>query len=272
MAGEVKPTAEEDLVAALGALVDPPREGKVAAGARQYKFMTLPDLLQAVRPVFAAHNLAVLQLVETTDTGVGVVTRILHASGWVFESPALVLRCNPDPQSVGSATTYGRRYQLAALVGLAGDDDDGQAAQNPRGNTPEVFNQTRPVQRAKKVADDPQDAPYQLPVTQPPPWQPPPPTTPVPGPPDLTSPAASSAATPRQTKHMWTLLTKTGWGEGSNPGMGAGLVGFGDHRLAHRGLVGVAGVGPDPPFATPSVRPRRGPAARVRPRPWAVTG
>jgi hypothetical protein len=191
-----QPTAEQDLVAALGALADPPKEGKVAAGQRRYTYLTLVDLLGAVRPVFAAHNLAVSQDVETRERGVSIVTVIRHASGQTFESSPLVLACSQDPQSVGSAITYGRRYQLGAMVGLAGEDDDGQAAQNPRGNTPEVFNQTRPVTRAKKTADDPADNPYQLP-----------PAAPVEqsemG--DVGTPSTSTLASKKSTAMMWAL-------------------------------------------------------------------
>ena len=126
-------TAHQDLVTALGALTDVPKAGKVAAGQRRYTFLTLPDLLGAVRPVFAAHNLAVTHHVLNHEQGMTVVTRILHTSGHVFETPPLTLRCAPHPQSIGSAITYGRRYQLAALVGLAGaDDDDGQHATEHR--------------------------------------------------------------------------------------------------------------------------------------------
>jgi hypothetical protein len=33
-----------------------------------------------------------------------------------------------DPQGLGSAITYARRYSLMAIVGIAPDDDDGEAA------------------------------------------------------------------------------------------------------------------------------------------------
>lgn len=36
-----------------------------------------------------------------------------------------------DPQSYGSATTYARRYALAAMIGIVADDDDGNAAARP---------------------------------------------------------------------------------------------------------------------------------------------
>jgi hypothetical protein len=36
-----------------------------------------------------------------------------------------------DAQAYGSATTYARRYALAAFVGVAPEDDDGNAASKP---------------------------------------------------------------------------------------------------------------------------------------------
>lgn len=38
-----------------------------------------------------------------------------------------------DPQAVGSAMTYGRRYGLMAILGVVTDDDDGQAGSQTRG-------------------------------------------------------------------------------------------------------------------------------------------
>jgi hypothetical protein len=66
-----------------------------------------------------------------TDGGgnIPVETRLLHASG---EWMGTAITMNPQdgkPQSAGSAITYGRRYALAAMVGVVSDDeDDGNAA------------------------------------------------------------------------------------------------------------------------------------------------
>jgi hypothetical protein len=166
-----------DLVDALGALTEVPKTGKVAAGQRRYTFMTLPDLLGAVRPVFAAHHLAITQHVQNHDQGISVETRILHTSGHVFESPPLTLRCGQDPQAIGSAITYGRRYQLAALVGLAGgDDDDGREAATP------------PDTRAGPPPPDSRPAP----------------------PPDFTRGSiAPASASEKSRRAMWALLRET---------------------------------------------------------------
>ncbi len=50
-----------------------------------------------------------------------------------------------DAQSVGSATTYGRRYALMAILGLAPDDDDGQAASTAPGQQVTTPGEHRPA-------------------------------------------------------------------------------------------------------------------------------
>jgi hypothetical protein len=59
-----------------------------------------------------------------------VTTLIAHTSGeWIETRLALGVE-STDPQAIGSALTYARRYGLCALVGVApGEpDDDGAAA------------------------------------------------------------------------------------------------------------------------------------------------
>jgi hypothetical protein len=64
------------------------------------------------------------------DSGalVNIETMLLHESGeWVRNT--LTLRpTKHDPQGVGSAITYGRRYGLQSLCGVAPEDDDGNKA------------------------------------------------------------------------------------------------------------------------------------------------
>ena len=142
---ECKRTAFADLVAALGELSEPGKGGKAQVGNRgTYTYLTLPDLLTAVRGTLASHHLAVMQEVTNDAQTVTVVTVLLHASGYAFRSPHLTLPAGTGPQAVGSATTYGRRYTLAAMVGLAGaEDDDAQAVKPVR--TPAAPPDDRPA-------------------------------------------------------------------------------------------------------------------------------
>jgi hypothetical protein len=91
-------------------------------------YATLDAITDTVRPVFAKHGLAVVQIPNCVDGIVTVETIVTHGSGqWirgVTSSPVT----KADPQGVGSACTYLRRYSLAAIASLAQTDDDGNAA------------------------------------------------------------------------------------------------------------------------------------------------
>jgi hypothetical protein len=55
---------------------------------------------------------------------VSVLTRITHASGQWMEDSVSTMLPTGDPQAVGSAITYLRRYALQSVAGVAPEDDD----------------------------------------------------------------------------------------------------------------------------------------------------
>ena len=92
------------------------------------KYADLASTWDACRQPLAKHELAVLQPVSANGPHVTVTTILAHSSGeWISEALTLTAQQN-TPQGVGSAITYGRRYGLAAMVGIAPEDDDGNAA------------------------------------------------------------------------------------------------------------------------------------------------
>ena len=77
--------------------------------------------------MMAANGLSITQTfsIPPQDCGEVIIeTTLMHDSGeWV--SSQLALRpVKNDPQAFGSAITYGRRYSLAAILGIVTDDDD----------------------------------------------------------------------------------------------------------------------------------------------------
>lgn len=56
-----------------------------------------------------------------------LVTKVENADGW-RQSCVPLLSLDKGPQAFGSELTYQRRYCLGALMGIAADDDDGNAA------------------------------------------------------------------------------------------------------------------------------------------------
>lgn len=93
-------------------------------------YADLTSVMLACKDALAANGLAVLQLSRIHESGAPVlVTRIIHVSGEHVEGEfPLVCKDPNDPQKLGSAVTYARRYALSAALGITADDDDGQAA------------------------------------------------------------------------------------------------------------------------------------------------
>jgi uncharacterized protein (DUF3820 family) len=99
------------------------------------KFVSLPGLLDTVRPVLNTAGLVLTQTPTYTSDGTHALrTRITHAgSGQYLEDTMLLCLSKPDAQAQGSAITYARRYAILSVLGLAGEeDDDGAAAVAPR--------------------------------------------------------------------------------------------------------------------------------------------
>lgn len=92
------------------------------------KYADLASVWDACRGPLSKNGLSVCQYTQNNETGMSLVTQLSHVSGqWVRgEMPLLCAR--NDMQGLGSAITYARRYSLAAMVGVAQDDDDGNAA------------------------------------------------------------------------------------------------------------------------------------------------
>lgn len=94
------------------------------------KYAPLSDILSLARPVLTKHGLAVIQEPAGEGDTLTITTRILHDSGqWLELSPLTIPLAQKTAQGVGSSCTYGRRYCLAAVLGISSeDDDDGNAA------------------------------------------------------------------------------------------------------------------------------------------------
>lgn len=122
------------------------------------KYATLAAIVEATTEAFVANGLAIVQEVSTDEHGVTVETWLVHESGATMEFKSLTLPLSQrTPQAVGSAITYGRRYALAAICGLAPDDDDGQAAQDAS-KTPQRAAEPRKEKKTPDTAMMPTDA------------------------------------------------------------------------------------------------------------------
>jgi hypothetical protein len=132
-----------DLVAALAAalakaqaqLVNPEksltgiiRTGKLGEGGeRTFRYAPLSSGLDIVRKTLGQHEIAIVQstAIDQPSGMVNLTTTLAHASGeWIASDwPVCPIAETANPQRMGAALTYARRYALFTLVGIAGEDD-----------------------------------------------------------------------------------------------------------------------------------------------------
>ena len=135
-----------------------PAAQKTGTNPRFGAFADMADIVAACRPHLAANGLAVVQAPSTAQGVVSVTTRLVHTSGQYMESTLSASPGKQDPQAIGSAVTYLRRYSLAAMVGVVTGDDDGEGAQ--RNHEPRNQQQGR---QGKREGFEPMQPPQQQP-------------------------------------------------------------------------------------------------------------
>lgn len=92
------------------------------------KYVPLDVVIDAIAEPLRNNGIAILQQTDIQDARTVLVTRLIHESGEWIAGRYPVHPVKADPQGEGSALTYARRYALMALVGIAPEDDDGNAA------------------------------------------------------------------------------------------------------------------------------------------------
>jgi len=96
------------------------------------KYADLAGVVEAVVPALNAAGVGVMQFPGYDGELVTVTTTFLHEGGSSVTSTLALRPSKQDPQGIGSAVTYGRRYSLLAMSGAAPEDDDGNAASGSR--------------------------------------------------------------------------------------------------------------------------------------------
>lgn len=108
-------------------------------------YATLNSVMESCREALLNNNIWLCQFLVPVDMPecIGLMTKLTHTeSGQWQSSLAVVPLPKSDPQGMGSAITYSRRYSLTAMLGMVTEDDDGEAAKTthkcnmrPRGGT-----------------------------------------------------------------------------------------------------------------------------------------
>jgi len=122
------------------------------------KYADLSSVVDAIKVAFSKNGLSYIQMMEPSDKDeVRVSTMILHASGEYINCGILALPVSKvDAQGYGSALTYARRYSLSSAVGVAPEDDDGNAAvaAAPKGMSDNEINKhLQDIEKAKDQSE-----------------------------------------------------------------------------------------------------------------------
>ena len=132
-------------------------------GGKALKYADLDAIIKTVTPALAKNGLSQHQFTDTDieNKAVKITTMILHESGQYFFGDTLVLPAESfgkfNAQTIGSAITYGRRYSLSAILGIASENDDdansisGQDKADKQNNQqPKTYN--KPPEAKVKIA------------------------------------------------------------------------------------------------------------------------
>ena len=115
------------------------------------RYADLTAIWGACRPALAKHAISVTQWpVHSEDGRLHMITRIAHGGEWIkahFSIPVT----KQDPQGYGSATTYAKRFTLAAALGVVADEDDDGNAASSRPTPPHA--KAEPAKPAESLAD-----------------------------------------------------------------------------------------------------------------------
>lgn len=152
------PEFMRDLIAALIEMDNPNRDGSANYGT----YPTLGGCLAAAKSALGKHNLALVQMVCASGDNQSdrLITRFIHVSGSFIQDEGVPLYCadKNNPQRMGSAISYARRYGLLAMIGCVGDDKSDDDAITATAFEELPYEQKTPEQKKVHEKLEPQSA------------------------------------------------------------------------------------------------------------------
>lgn len=103
------------------------------------RYATLASIRNTVMPALASHKVALVQTTSVQDGQHLCITKLIGYNEQIESVTPILMGNSKNPaQAYGSALTYARRYGMAAICGIASDDDDdansaGEKSQNQEG-------------------------------------------------------------------------------------------------------------------------------------------
>ena len=96
------------------------------------KYFDINALLHQLEPILNDNGLLLLQPILEGQNGASIVcSKIYHVESGEYVQSTMTLPTLQDPQKMGSAVTYYRRYTLQSLLSLQAEDDDANKASKP---------------------------------------------------------------------------------------------------------------------------------------------
>jgi hypothetical protein len=116
------------------------------------KYADLGSIMKAAQPVLTKHGLSVVQIPSNINGEPALTTVVMHTSGESIEAQAPLILAKNDPQGVGSAITYMRRYAYAAILQIVIDEDDDGNKASPKqaANKPHVASSNNPASNKQR--------------------------------------------------------------------------------------------------------------------------
>jgi hypothetical protein len=92
-------------------------------------YADLNSIREASLPVLNKHGISVLQPTTVIEGRLYVETLLLHESGeFISGLYEVVVGKQNDPQALGSAISYSRRYSLQSMINIGAEDNDAEGA------------------------------------------------------------------------------------------------------------------------------------------------
>lgn len=122
------------------------------------KYADLPAVIDAAKPHLSKNGLSVTQITDLNADGtIILITQLNHSSGQWIRGVYPVKPVKNDPQGIGSALTYARRYSYSSIVGVASmdEDDDGNAASGKQETYKAANDKFKLILKAIQESNDP---------------------------------------------------------------------------------------------------------------------
>jgi len=115
-------------------------------------YFDINQILDKLNPLLEKHGLMIVQPLTTTDQGRPALGTVIYdESGKEVFNTLIALPELNDPQKMGSAITYYRRYALQSFFLLQAEDNDGDIGQNKKVEKKET---TKEYQARMKLLKD----------------------------------------------------------------------------------------------------------------------